>query len=373
MAIDTKLYINKVKQNLWADKGYDVFYYNFKFNDKRYRGLINLSDKVAWNKKDRIAHAEMELMKIRKKREDNITDDRLTLNTMMDKHLRYHEESRWKTEKRKFYDYNVRNDILGRMAIKDIKAVHIQDVMAKLKDRGLKPRTVGRLIEVLRPVFKQAIDNRVLEYDPMVFIKIKRNKTKKIVVNATQELKKIYDAINNEFFHDPFWLAYFSFAMQGRRRTEIMMIKWEDVSFEHNYYVLRDTKNDEEQKIYLPERIKRLIFEFRGKGEYVFTSGYTGTHITGIQHHIDKLKKRLENPAFCLHYLRNVIVSAMAEQGLESMHLSGALGHNDPNTIKKYLTMNYLKSSEMASDVIDTIVTMGNQEIKDVNILDFCI
>jgi len=373
MAIDTKVYINKVKPNLWADKGFDVFYYNFKTNDKKYRGLINLSDKVGWNKKDRMAYAEMELMKIRKKRADNITDDRLTLNAMMDKHLRYHEDGRWKIEKRKFYDYNVRNELLGRMAIKDIKAVHIQEVMAKLKERGLKPRTVGRLIEVLRPVFRQAMDNRVIDYDPMVFIKVKRNKTKKIVVNAGEELRKIYDAIENEFFHDPFWRAYFSFAMQGRRRTEIMMIKWEDVSFDHNYYVLRDTKNGEEQKIFLPERIKELLEQFRGKGEYVFTSGYTGTHITGIQHHIDKLKKRLGNPAFCLHYLRNVIVSAMAERGMESMHLSGALGHNDPNTIKKYLTMNYLKSSEMASGVIDTIVELPPVEAEAVDVLEFCI
>lgn len=68
------------------------------------------------------------------------------------------------------------------------------------------------------------------------------------------------------------------------------------------------------------------------------------------------MKIRLGDPKFGVHYLRNVMVSAMAEQGLESMHLSGALGHNDPNTIKKYLTMNYLKSSEKASEVIDVIV-----------------
>lgn len=355
MAIDPKEYINKIKTNLWADKNYEVFLYDFRFNNKRYRGLINLSDKVSWNKKDRCAHAEMELGKIKNKRQDNITDDLLTLNQFMDKHLRYHEEGRWKSEKRKFYDYNVRNDMLGRMAIKNIRPVHIQEVMAKLKERGLKPRTVSRLIEVLRPVFKQAIDNRILDYDPSLSIKIKRNKTKKMVVNASIELLKIKESIDNEFFHDPFWKAYFYFALHGRRRTEIMTIKWEDVSFEYNYYVLRDTKNNEEQKQYLPPRIKELLLRFRNKGEYVFTSPYTGSHVNSIQHQIDKLKLRTGNPSFCLHYLRNVLVSAMAEQGFDSIHLSGALGHNDPNTIKKYLTMNYLKSSEMASVVIDSI------------------
>lgn len=356
MAIDPKQYENKVKPNLWADKKYEVFYYNFTFNQKRYRGLIDVSDKVGWGKKDRCTYAESELSKIKRKRFDDITDDRLSMNEMMDKHLRYHKDGRWKDAKKQFYDYNVRNTPLGRMAIKNVRTVHIQEVMNTLKERNLKQRSIDRAIEVLRPLFKQAIDNRIIDYDPTTPLKIKKVKTKKIVVNASQELKKIKEAIDNEFFHDPFWKAYFYFALQGRRRTEIMTIRWEDVSFDHNYYVLRDTKSGEEQKIFLPERIKALLEQFKGIGDYVFTSGYTGKHIVSLQHHIDKLKLRLSNPAFCLHYLRNVIVSAMAEEGIESIYLSGALGHNDPNTIKKYLTMNYLRSSEKASEVIDAII-----------------
>ena len=53
-----------------------------------------------------------------------------------------------------------------------------------------------------------------------------------------------------------------------------------------------------------------------------------------------------------MHYTRNVMVSAMAEQGIDAIYMSGALGHNDPNTITKYLTMNYLQGSKIASDMI---------------------
>ncbi len=67
---------------------------------------------------------------------------------------------------------------------------------------------------------------------------------------------------------------------------------------------------------------------------WVFESRRTGTHLVDIRRVTDRMKTRLGDPKFGVHYLRNVMVSAMAEQGLESMHLSGALGHNDPNTIK---------------------------------------
>lgn len=132
-----------------------------------------------------------------------------------------------------------------------------------------------------------------------------------------------------------------------------------------NYYVLRNTKNDEEQKIYLPERVKALLQKFRESEGWVFQSRRTGTHLVDIRRVTDPLKIRLKDHKFGIHYLRNVMVSAMAEKGLESMHLSGALGHNDPNTIKKYLTMNYLKSSEMASDVIDVIVEDARKKKKE--------
>ncbi len=126
--------------------------------------------------------------------------------------------------------------------------------------------------------------------------------------------------------------------------------------FSLRHYVLRKTKNNEEQKIFLPERIKELLNQFKENEGWVFQSRRTGTHLVDIRRVTDRMKTRLGDPKFGIHYLRNVMVSAMAEQGLESIHLSGALGHNDPNTIKKYLTMNYLQSSEKASDVIDVIV-----------------
>jgi hypothetical protein len=47
----------------------------------------------------------------------------------------------------------------------------------------------------------------------------------------------------------------------------------------------------------------------------------------------------------------------MAERGVESIHLSGALGHNDPNTITKYLSLNYTIGSKMASEMIGDITT----------------
>jgi len=355
MAIDRKDYPHKVETGLWSNKNYTVFLYRFTYERKEYSGLIDLSDRTSWNKKDRVFSAKAELMKVKHDKKDAVLSDKITLDAFMDKYFEQQPSTNY-TKTRKSHYLRYIKPICGMKRVVDLRQLHIRNAIKSQEDKGLSPRTVKQTLEVLTPAFKNAIANRLISFNPLDGIKIKLPKTKKIVSHASEELMKIHKAIYAEFGSDPFYLALFLFALQGRRKGEILTLRWEDVNFDKSYYVLRDTKNNEEQKIFLPDVIKENLDVFRSDEGWVFESRLTGSHIVDIRRVTDKLKLRLDDDSFGIHYLRNVIVSAMAEQGLESMHLSGALGHNDPNTIKKYLTMNYLKSSEMASEVIEGIV-----------------
>ena len=364
MAIDKKDYPNTVESNLWADSNYTVFFYNFMFEKKRYRGLIDLRDKTSWGKKDRITFAKGELVRIKNTKRDAIINTNITLAAYMEEYWRSLPDSKYTTTIRSHFDRHVK-PYIGQKKLTELRQLHIEQVLKKQEEVDLSPRTRKQTIEALGPALKKAVINRIIQFNPCDGIKIKLPPTKKIVVDATTTLNKIHTAIEEEFASDPYYHALFLFAMQGRRRGEIIALRWEDISFDNNYYVLRKTKNNEEQKIYLPERIKELLNQFREQEGWVFQSRRSDTHLVDIRRVTDRMKKRLGDPKFGVHYLRNVMVSAMAEQGLESMHLSGALGHNDPNTIKKYLTMNYLRSSEKASEVIDVIVEKAKKSQKD--------
>ena len=355
MAINTNDYPYKVENNLWANKNYTIFFYTFTFERKKYRGLIDLSDKIKWSKKDKIFQARAELMKIKNNKKDRIFNDNITLDDYMQKFFDQKTDNEYYKKRKSHYNRYV-SPYCGKNKVVDLRQGHFRDSIKKQEDLGLAPRTVKQTLEVLSPAFKEAIADRLISFNPLDGIKIKLPPTKKIVTSASEKLTKIYKAIYEEFDDDPFYLTLFLFALQGRRKGEIITLKWEDINIKDNYYVLRKTKNNEEQKIFLPDIIKNSLEEIPKMSEWVFTSRVTGLHVVDIRKAVDKLKIRLSDDKFGIHYLRNVIVSAMAEQGFDSIHLSGALGHNDPNTIKKYLTMNYLKSSEMASGVIDGIV-----------------
>ena len=140
-------------------------------------------------------------------------------------------------------------------------------------------------------------------------------------------------------------------ALQGRKKNEILNLRWEHISFEYDYYLLEDTKNDEEQKIFLPPNVKECFKQFKEDKGWVFQSPLDKSKRLGdVKYQTARLKDKLGD-WFGMHYCRNVLVSAMAERGVDAIHMSGALGHSDPNTITKYLTMNYMQGSKIASDM----------------------
>lgn len=340
-------------QNLKANDTYDRFWYRFEFEKKQHRGIIDLSNKDL-SKRDRLMVAKREFLSIKEKIEQGISSD-ATVDYMVGKYFDTLNDGEYKKYRKVFYENNVKPK-LGNKKIALIMPDHIQVLVDGLIKKGYAPRTAKQAIEVLSPAFRIARANRIMFHNPCEDVKIKYTKTKKIVSNASERLKIAYNHIMERYKDDPFYRAFFLFALQGRRRSEIINLRVDDVDLEHDMYILRDTKNGEEQKIFLPPNVKSALIEFMPNSGLVFTSLRTGGKITGGYKQVLMIRKSIGD-WFSLHYLRNIMVSAMAENGIESIHLSGALGHSDATTINKYLTMNYLRGSELASNMIDTIAS----------------
>lgn len=352
MAINRKDYPNKVRTNLSANNEFNRFLYIFKHNGKQYNGIIDLADKQ-WGKRDRIKFAEMKFLEAKDKIENDINSD-ATVNSMVQRYIDTLPEGNYKKNRMSYYDRNVKPS-LGSKKISTLMPHHIQTLIDQQIKNGDSPRTAKQAIEILSPALRIARANQIMFHNPCEDVKISLPKTKKVVSDATNKLKIIYEAIIKLYADDPYYRAFFLLALQGRRRGEIMNLQAKDVVLEHDYYVLRNTKNGEEQKIFLPPNVKEAMLEFLPKEGYAFASRITGRKLIYVQKQVLKIRKETGD-WFSLHYTRNVMVSAMAEQGVDAIYMSGALGHNDPNTITKYLTMNYLLGSKIASNMIDKVI-----------------
>jgi integrase len=357
MGINKKEFIHRIDIGLKADKAHSRFFYRCIVEGREYTKLFNYTSK-AWDKRTRVSQARTDAKNFRDKKINPISDidENIKFDEFIKEYFKYLPNTSWKQTKINHYNNYIASH-LAKKKVQSIKQMHIKECIKIQEDLGLKPRTIKTTLEVLNPVFKDAIANRLIDFNPCTGIAIKIPKTKKIVVGASEQLLEIFNAIQKVFKDDPFYQSLYFFALQGRRKSEIFNLKWENIDFNKSTFLIEDTKNGEHQMFALPDYISELLQGLYSPKGYVYESRINkGSPIVNIEKQTRKIKNII--PKFTLHYMRNVVVSAMAEQGVSATLMSGALGHNNTNTLSKYLSLNYGKGSEEANRVIDEITNV---------------
>ncbi len=334
---------NGFKYLLWA-----------KIDGKLHKKILGYSKKD--NLTDRSANLKADVFKTDIEA-GYTSSSNITLNKLFDFYFETLDTSKQWTHKKKYiYEHYIQSH-LGKKKIEKIREMDIQGILNKMATKGLSPRTRKSVMEVMNPLFGFAVTNKFLKYSPALEIKVTVPSQKKPVTNATDLFKRVYAGINAYYHDNPYYRALFLFGFTGRRKGEILNLKWENIDFTHNYYWIEDTKTDDQQKYQLPPYLIKPLQEIKDdrKG-LVFKSPITGKKIINIDRQMRQLKKFLEIDNLSMHYMRNILVSALAEQGIEAITLSGILGHKDPNTILKYLSLNHLQSSQRGLDKVNDIL-----------------
>ncbi len=363
MAIKKSDY-KRIADNLYIQKDYSKdnptkFLIDFTYQRKRYRKVITI-DNLLWDKRARINEAKKQLQSYKeqilqgKQPNKNITIDQLWelyISTLDNK-------KRWTYEQKQNYKRYIKPH-LGNMRASEVKPYNISQILQQMNRQGYKPRTQKLVLNALKPMFHFALKNSILQEDPTQYITIKIPPQKKIVIDASTKLKRLYEAIVTVFKDDPYYQALFLFGFTGRRKSEVLSLQWEYIDLVNGYYWLANTKPNQQQRYPLPNKIKELLLSIPigEKTGYVFKSPKNPkTHLKEFRAQMQKIRDYCNMPELTFHYMRNILVSAMAEKGLDTPYLSGLLGHTDINTINKYLTNNTFKSGEEAYHLIDGII-----------------
>lgn len=361
MAINFKDYKATKYPNLFKSiKPHEKYGFKYllwaKIHGKLYKKILGYSKKD--NLTDRSANLKASAYKADIEAGYTSTKN-ITLDKLFDLYFETLDTSKQWTHKKKYIYEHYIQPHLGKKQIDKIREMDIQNLLNKMAAKKLSPRTRKSVMEVLNPLFKFATTNKYLKDNPTVGITVKVPSQKKIVTNATDLFNKVYAGINAYYHDNPYYKALFLFGFTGRRKGEILTLKWENIDFKHNYYWIEDTKTDDQQKYQLPPYLIAPLQEIKGdrKG-LVFKSPITGKKIVNIDRQMRQLKKFLGIDNLSMHYMRNILVSALAEQQVEAITLSGILGHKDPNTINKYLSINHYKSSQIGLNKVGNIINV---------------
>ncbi len=368
-------FLFRFKMKVWDAKKGDYAYKQFAkiftvyARDHSRRDNVRLAQTAFLNFKESV-----------ERQADGKTDNDITLDKLFVLYMDTQPNTDWTHKKQHVYDLYIGNSGLksterkstrdfkkihaiyqkhkiGYLKISEIRPMHIEKIISFMEENGLSPRTRKGILEILNPIFKYAIRNKYIKESPSEYIAVKIPSQKKIVTNATELFKKVYIGITTFYQDEPFYKALFLFGFTGRRKSEILNLIWENIDIDGDYYWIEDTKNGEKQRYPLPAMIKAALLEIKeDQTGTVFKSPVTGKKIVNIDRQMKKLKEYIGIDNLTLHYMRNILVSALAEQSTEAVTLSGILGHKDINTINKYLSNSTMKSGLKGLKAIDGIL-----------------
>jgi len=382
MAITSKDWNETKEKNIMVHKqDKRLFKFDFRINNRRYRKQYKVkATNHTPSQMLKTARTQLDIMK-NEIINDRYGNDLIKLDNLFIEYMKTQPLTDWTHKKKHIYDLYIGNSQLsnisqepteelkkkresfnitkiGHKSVGEIKERDILAIISKMeKEHHLSPRTQKIILEVLNPLFKYAVRNKYLTESPTEYINIKIPSQKKIVTDATELFKRVYTGIIEYYHEKPFYKALFLFAFTGRRKSEILNLKWENIDFIQDYYWIEDTKNGDKQRYKLSPMLKVTLLEILDdRVGLVFKSPVTGKKLTSPNRQIKQLREHTKIDNLTFHYMRNILVSALAEQQTEAITLSGILGHKDINTINKYLSNSTMKSSIKGLETIDKIL-----------------
>ena len=212
---------------------------------------------------------------------------------------------------------------------------------SKWQPRGLSPKTVRNIHQILSSALKLAQEQRIILTNPAegcALPKVEHREMKTLPVEQLQSFLR--EAKDSGVFE----LYYLELAT-GLRRGELLGLKWEDIDLEHGDLRVRrqiaringrvveaplKTKNAyrtlplaEDTISILKEQKKKV-----GNSPWVFPSA-TGGPISpdSVLHMLHRVLKRAGLPQVRFHDLRHTFATLALQNGVDIKTVSGMLGH----------------------------------------------
>ena len=372
MAISLADYSTTKHKGLFVHKkDNNKFLFNFRLNGKATRKTFNANPSHSKADKLKTAYKALEELKDVKNRVGlSGANLKATVNDYFDRLQDMTERNDDTKQAYKNHYVKYIQPSIGTMEITKVSPRHISDIMALTKH--LANSTRQKSTAILMPMFRLAIDEELIQFSPVKQIhKVKRKQLeeKKVISNADEKYRLVHRAINRVFGTDelitledktkvqcsvnPKIRALFLFGFHGRRKTETLNLKWDDINFSSDSYTIRgsNSKINTDMVFKLPPDVKVALLECERLGDYIFSSNRDSSRpISEIREHTAKVRA-LTVPEYSFHWMRNLAVSALSSMGVEAIHLSSMLGHTDTATVKQYLSLQREKSSAHTLDV----------------------
>ena len=281
----------------------------------------------------------------------------VTVRELAERFIRLHIDARLKPSTASNYRHSLAAVILPAFGDRDFRSVkrsEVNELHAKMKDT---PGAANNMLATASSLFTWIFADLELEDLRNPAFGIEHFPVKKrerfLSPEERQRVQAVIDAGlkitagRKGHLHMASVWALDLLALTGRRRNEVVLLKWEMVNWQHSFLDLPDTKGGQ-LKIAVSVRVLgllKLIHEQTGnpRSGYVLR-GPKGTRLKSINRTWENIRAAAEIPDVRLHDLRHSFASDALMCGVPLAVVGAMLGHKHDRTTQRY--------AHLANDVV---------------------
>lgn len=235
---------------------------------------------------------------------------------------------------------------MGKLRIKDITPLEVQEFLLLLQDKGISPATTGKVYRVLKVLLRRAVALELLDRDPTVGISPPRVERKEMRFLTPEEVNRLLEVTSGTDIGDLIAVA----VMTGLRQGELLGLRWRDVdlpgrkiSVVRSWHAVSgptDLKTASSKRtVPIPQGLipileaRRRLMGFPEEENPVFPEvGRSKDRRNLIAREFEPALERAGLPRIRFHDLRHTYAALAIEGGVDLRSLQAVMGHANITT-----------------------------------------
>ena len=168
-----------------------------------------------------------------------VTDERLTVENFLHRYLNDYAKHSVRPTTYSIYEGWIRRHIipqLGKVRLRDLRTIHINQLMEKMRSLGLSNRSVAMTHGVLKLALNKAVRWELIPKNPANLSTPPKSNYKPPTVWSREQVKTFLKSLDGDR-----WAGIYYLAMVGMRKGEILEFPLSALSLDEGYLMVTQT------------------------------------------------------------------------------------------------------------------------------------
>ena len=257
-----------------------------------------------------------------------------SFNELAEEYLKWAEKQR-SFKSKKVFVFQL-SESFGYLPLRRLSTRIVEQLQTEILKKGKKPSTVNRLIATMKHMVNKAVEWDMLEAETLKRIrrvKLLEENNRRLRYLSKEECQALIDACDSHL--RPIVIIALN---TGMRKSEILLLKWDNVDLKHGFILLEVTKNGERREIPINSTTRETLLNLTRRLDvpYVFYGQRTGKHYQDVKRSFKSACRRAGIKDFRFHDLRHTFASHLVMVGVDITTVKELLGHKTLTMTLRY-------------------------------------